>query len=321
MDGTIPRKRLGEMLQAIQAMETKYAMRCINVFHAGDGNLHPLILFDANKPGDQHTAEAFGAEILELSVALGGTITGEHGVGIEKINQMCSQFATPEIAAFHRVKAAFDPGGLLNPGKAIPTLNRCAEYGRSGWGWPSGRTRSAAFLTIRGGCDFRRMAAVPVCCGAGVVPGGHLDGVAHGRSAGAATQAAEQQAGKRRMSVDDLIRQWRERVRRLRLAVRPCACAVAGPSASMAGRSGERLDTRACRGIVNYEPSELVVTVRAGTPLVELEAALAAQGQMLAFEPPHFEPGATIGGCIAAGLAGRGGLLWAVCAISCSVSA
>ena len=130
MDGTIPRKRLGEMLQAIQTMEKKYAMRCINVFHAGDGNLHPLILFDANKPGDQHTAEAFGAEILELSVALGGTITGEHGVGIEKINQMCSQFASPEIRAFHRVKAAFDPAGLLNPGKAIPTLNRCAEYGR-----------------------------------------------------------------------------------------------------------------------------------------------------------------------------------------------
>ena len=134
MDGTIPRKRLGEMLQAIQAMERKYAMRCINVFHAGDGNLHPLILFDANKPGDQHTAEAFGAEILELSVALGGTITGEHGVGIEKINQMCSQFATPEILAFHRVKAAFDPAGLLNPGKAIPTLNRCAEYGRERMG-------------------------------------------------------------------------------------------------------------------------------------------------------------------------------------------
>ena len=134
MDGTIPRKRLGEMLRAIQAMEKKYGMRCINVFHAGDGNLHPLILFDANTPGDQDIAEAFGAEILELSVALGGTITGEHGVGIEKINQMCSQFATPEIRLFHRVKAAFDPLGLLNPGKAIPTLNRCAEYGRERMG-------------------------------------------------------------------------------------------------------------------------------------------------------------------------------------------
>lgn len=130
MDGTIPRKRIGEMLEAIQQMETKYALRCINVFHAGDGNLHPLILFDANQPGELHRAEEFGADILELSVALGGTLTGEHGVGIEKINQMCSQFARSELAMFFRVKAAFDPAGLLNPGKAIPTLNRCAEYGR-----------------------------------------------------------------------------------------------------------------------------------------------------------------------------------------------
>jgi len=130
MDGTIPRKRLGEMLLAIQAMEKKHALRCINVFHAGDGNLHPLILFDANIPGELERAEAFGADILELSVALGGTITGEHGVGIEKINQMCSQFTSAENRMFFRVKAAFDPDGLLNPGKAIPTLRRCAEYGR-----------------------------------------------------------------------------------------------------------------------------------------------------------------------------------------------
>lgn len=130
MDGTIPRKRLGEMLSAIQRMETEYGLRCINVFHAGDGNLHPLILFDANQAGEMERAEAFGAEILELSVALGGTITGEHGVGIEKINQMCSQFSVAERTQFFRVKAAFDPAGLLNPGKAIPTLHRCAEYGR-----------------------------------------------------------------------------------------------------------------------------------------------------------------------------------------------
>ncbi|MCK9258256.1 MAG: FAD-binding protein [Azoarcus sp.] len=129
MDGTIPRKRLGEMLSAIQDMETRYALRCINVFHAGDGNLHPLILFDANQEGELHRAEAFGAEILELSVTLGGTITGEHGVGVEKINQMCSQFKRSELHQFFRIKAAFDPAGLLNPGKAIPTLNRCAEYG------------------------------------------------------------------------------------------------------------------------------------------------------------------------------------------------
>jgi glycolate oxidase len=130
MDGTIPRRNIGRMLAAIAAMEDKYRLRCMNVFHAGDGNLHPLILFDANQPDELERAEEFGAEILELSVALGGTITGEHGVGLEKINQMCSQFTTAEVRQFFRVKAAFDPPGLLNPGKAIPTLNRCAEYGR-----------------------------------------------------------------------------------------------------------------------------------------------------------------------------------------------
>jgi glycolate oxidase len=130
MDGTIPRKRLAEMLSAIAAMERKYGLRCANVFHAGDGNLHPLIMYDAAQPGNWEQAEAFGAEILELSVALGGSITGEHGVGIEKINQMCVQYTTPELEAFRRVKSAFDENGLLNPGKAVPSLHRCAEYGR-----------------------------------------------------------------------------------------------------------------------------------------------------------------------------------------------
>lgn len=130
MDGTIPRKRLAEMLAAIGEMEKKYRLRCANVFHAGDGNLHPLIMYDTAKPGEWARAEAFGAEILELSVALGGSITGEHGVGIEKINQMCVQYKTPELAAFRRIKAAFDENGLLNPGKAVPSLHRCAEYGR-----------------------------------------------------------------------------------------------------------------------------------------------------------------------------------------------
>jgi glycolate oxidase len=130
MDGTIPRKNLGPMLQAIEAMEERYALRCMNVFHAGDGNLHPLILFDANVPGEWDRADRFGAEILESCVRLGGTITGEHGVGIEKINSMCVQFSESERAAFFAVKAAFDPPGLLNPGKAIPTPARCAEYGK-----------------------------------------------------------------------------------------------------------------------------------------------------------------------------------------------
>jgi glycolate oxidase len=130
MDGTIPRKRLGEMLTAIYAMEQKYRLRCINVFHAGDGNLHPLILYDANVPGELERTEAFGAEILKLSVDLGGTITGEHGVGYEKINSMCDQFGSDELRAFHAVKRAFDPEGLLNPEKGVPTLHRCAEFGR-----------------------------------------------------------------------------------------------------------------------------------------------------------------------------------------------
>jgi glycolate oxidase len=130
MDGTIPRKRLGAMLHAIAALEKKYGLRCPNVFHAGDGNLHPLILFDANDPDELHRTEQFAAEVLELSVAYGGTVTGEHGVGIEKINQMCVQFSSDELEMFRGVKRAFDPPGLLNPDKNIPTLRRCAEYGK-----------------------------------------------------------------------------------------------------------------------------------------------------------------------------------------------
>ena len=130
MDSTIPRKRLADILLAIAEMEKKYDLRCANVFHAGDGNLHPLILFDANDPDQLHRCELFGADILETSVAMGGTVTGEHGVGIEKLNSMCVQFSGEENALMFAVKAAFDPKSLLNPGKVIPTLQRCAEYGK-----------------------------------------------------------------------------------------------------------------------------------------------------------------------------------------------
>jgi glycolate oxidase len=130
MDGTIPRRKLGEVLLFIGEMEKKYRLRCPNVFHAGDGNLHPLILFDANDAGELHRTELFAGEVLEKCVEVGGTITGEHGVGVEKINQMCVQFGDREITAFQAVKRAFDPEGLLNPGKNIPTLHRCAEFGR-----------------------------------------------------------------------------------------------------------------------------------------------------------------------------------------------
>ena len=130
MDGTIPRKRLGEVLRFIAAMEKKYGLRCPNVFHAGDGNLHPLILFDANDADQLRRTELFAAEVLEKCVEVGGTITGEHGVGVEKINQMCVLFQSEALEVFFAIKRAFDPGGLLNPGKAVPTLARCAEYGR-----------------------------------------------------------------------------------------------------------------------------------------------------------------------------------------------
>ena len=130
MDSTIPRKRLADILLAIADMEKKYQLRCANVFHAGDGNLHPLILFDANDADQLHRCELFGAEILETSVAMGGTVTGEHGVGVEKLNSMCVQFSRQENEQMFGVKRAFDSRGLLNPGKVIPTLNRCAEYGK-----------------------------------------------------------------------------------------------------------------------------------------------------------------------------------------------
>jgi glycolate oxidase len=130
MDGTIPRKKLAQVLQGIEQMEKTYGLRCSNVFHAGDGNLHPLILFDANQPGEFDRAEAFGAAILALCVEVGGTITGEHGVGMEKINSMCVQFSRRELDAFFAVKRAFDVPMLLNPDKAIPTPHRCAEFGK-----------------------------------------------------------------------------------------------------------------------------------------------------------------------------------------------
>jgi glycolate oxidase len=130
MDSAIPRKRLADILLAIQEMEKKYGLRCANVFHAGDGNLHPLILFDANDADQLRRCELFGADILETSVAMGGTVTGEHGVGVEKLNSMCVQFSPEENAQMFAIKQAFDPRELLNPGKVIPTLQRCAEYGK-----------------------------------------------------------------------------------------------------------------------------------------------------------------------------------------------
>ncbi len=129
MDGTIPRRYLADMLEKINELSKKYQLRVANVFHAGDGNLHPLILYDANIDGELERTEEFGTEILKLSVDMGGSVTGEHGVGIEKLDAMCHQFNNKELDIFHKIKAVFDPEALLNPGKAVPELHRCAELG------------------------------------------------------------------------------------------------------------------------------------------------------------------------------------------------
>jgi len=130
MDGTIPRGRLAEVLTAIGNLSTQHGLAVANVFHAGDGNLHPLILYDANQPGEIERAEAFGADILRLCVAVGGVLTGEHGVGVEKRDLMGVMFDECDLAHQERLKCAFDPDGLLNPGKVFPVLHRCAELGR-----------------------------------------------------------------------------------------------------------------------------------------------------------------------------------------------
>jgi glycolate oxidase len=128
MDGTIPRHRLPEVLKRTTELSKEYDLPVANVFHAGDGNMHPLILYNANNPGELERTEELGGKILELCVSVGGTITGEHGVGIEKINQMCVQFEPDELEQFRAVKRAFDPEALLNPGKGVPTPRRCSEY-------------------------------------------------------------------------------------------------------------------------------------------------------------------------------------------------
>jgi glycolate oxidase len=130
MDGTIPRRRLPEVLQRMEVLSQTHGLKVANVFHAGDGNLHPLILYDANQPGELDRAEAFGADILRACVELGGVLTGEHGVGIEKRDLMPEMFSEIDLNQQQRLKCAFDAQGLLNPGKVFPVLHRCAELGR-----------------------------------------------------------------------------------------------------------------------------------------------------------------------------------------------
>jgi len=129
MDGTIPRRNLAQILINISELSKQYKLRVANVFHAGDGNLHPLILFDANKSDELKRTKAFGADILKMCFEMGGSVTGEHGVGLEKLDSVCHQYSHDELEVFHQIKSALDPVKILNPGKAIPELHRCAELG------------------------------------------------------------------------------------------------------------------------------------------------------------------------------------------------
>ncbi len=259
MDSTIPRKRLADILLAIAQMEKKYGLRCANVFHAGDGNLHPLILFDANDADQLHRCELFGADILETSVAMGGTVTGEHGVGVEKLNSMCVQFSEQEREQMLGVKRGVRPRRHAQPGQ--------------------GDSHAAPLRRVRAHACQEGPAAVPR---AGTLLGS------------AAT-----------MNDDPALRRLVDRVLTARDTRTPL-CLRGHGSKDFYGEAprGEPLDMTPLAGIAHYEPTELVVTVRAGTPLAELEAVLAAQGQCLAFEPPRFAGAGTVGGMVAAGLSG-----------------
>lgn len=258
MDGTIPRRAIAEVLGKIRQLSAQFSLPVANVFHAGDGNLHPLILFDANDPEQLQRAEALGAAILETCLMAGGCITGEHGVGIEKIRQMPLQFTDTELAQLHAVRTACDPHNRLNPGKLLPNLRHCQEYRSLATLWsPSPQSRL----------------------------GDH-----------AVNDTGDTE--------DPVLAELQENVRDAVAENRPL-CIEGNQTKSFLGfpMEGEVLSCRRYSGILSYHPSELTITARAGTPLEELEAALAEHGQMLACDPPHFGD-ATLGGMIGAGLAG-----------------
>ena len=249
MDGTIPRKRLGEVLAFIGAMEKKYGLRCPNVFHAGDGNLHPLILFDANNADELHRTEQFAAEVLEKCVEVGGTITGEHGVGVEKINQMCVQFGADELELFLRGQARLRPGRPAQPRQ--------------------GGADARALRRVRPHARARRQAAA---------------------SRAAALLSLE--------ALQESIREAAARGTPLRLR--------GGGSKDFYGNAprGEVLDTRGYAGIVALRADRAGGDRALRHSAAELEKALEGKEPVLPFEPPHFGPEATLGGCVAAGLSG-----------------
>ncbi|SOE96739.1 FAD binding domain-containing protein [Burkholderia sp. D7] len=271
MDGTIPRRAFGRLLRRISEMEERYKLRCINVFHAGDGNIHPLILFNGNDRAEWLRAEEFGADILETCVEFGGTVTGEHGVGVEKNKLDVRAVLTRRAGYVLCDQTCLRPAAASQSGQGHPhpcTLRRI---------WTSACARRLAAPS-----RYPEVLMNDVIADSTLGPASELDA--------AASVAREQ--------FISTIQEACAKGRRL--------CIRGGVSKDWYGasRTGDALDTRAYRGIVAYVPAELVITARSGTPLVDIEQLLSSHGQMLAFEPPHFGSGATFGGCIAAGLSG-----------------
>jgi glycolate oxidase len=248
-DGCVPRTRLGEALAAIERMSAEAGLRVANVFHAGDGNLHPLILYDGREPGAVERAERLAGEILELCVSLGGSITGEHGVGMEKREYLARMFTAADLDAMRRLGESIDPDRLANRGKML-------------------------------------------------IEEAPPERVAEGRAPG----------GAKREALPPGVEELAERIRAARaegLRVLPQGAGTK-PALARPPDGVEPLPVAGLRGIVHYDPEELTLTARAGTPLTEIAAELAQHGQCLPFDPPFVPRGATLGGAVAAGLSGPG---------------
>ena len=328
MDGTIPRTALVEVLNGVSALSKRFGLAVANVFHAGDGNLHPLILYDASQAGQLESAEALGGEILKLCVEAGGTVTGEHGVGAEKLNQMCVQFGPDELAQFERVKEAFDPKRLLNPGKAIPTLSRCArlaECTSTAANCPSRRWRGfnappdAGRWVVRplglscalgrershpdkplGRLSFRWLRRLG-CSGRLAMRDEAVRLVETVRRAGA--------EGRRLVIVGSGSKAGKGlRVRGSSASGQPMASAQPAvlASGSDAPDALETMPIGDHAGIIDHRPEELVLTARCGTALKDVDALLAQHRQHLPFEPPMLDGGGTLGGAVATGWSGPG---------------
>ena len=317
MDGTIPRGALPKALARIRDLSAKYDLRVANVFHAGDGNLHPLILYDANQPGEMERAEAFGADILRACVEFGGVLTGEHGVGIEKRDLMPEMFSEIDLNQQQRLKCAFDAQGLLNPGKVFPTLHRCAELGRmhvhggrlafpefrgfERWSSPIFQSSYPA----KAGYPVRR--AVDASSSALAITGSSAVRIATRRTMTRARKCNAVDTLKVRdaKDVEEVVRAAIASEQPLEIIGHGTKRAIGHPMATNAV-----LDLSALNAVSAYEPNELIITVQAGAPLADVQSLIDSKNQQFAFEPMDTSAllgvsgNGTIGGMIGAGLAG-----------------